>query len=153
VTDQDEWLQPGAAQDEVSLEVDDPAAGLVLRARLTVTLTHRRANLVVSVDGARARHDAEQAGPAVTNWDRMRIGGLEWRMVEPLRRWELAADDPEAGLRAYLAFSGTGPCTPLADGYEQVGRASGQLQLAERIVAVTDAPSRRTHTWAGTGSV
>lgn len=147
VTDQDEWLRPGAAHDEVALVVDDVDAGLVLQARLLVTPTGRRAHLVVTVEGARARHDAEEAGPAVTNWDRMRIGGVEWRMVEPLRRWELSADDPDAGLRAYLAFSGAGPCTPLADGYEQVGTADGQLQLADHLVRLVGAPARRTHTW------
>ena len=147
VTDQDEWLRPGAASDEVTLEVDEPAAGLVLRARLLVTLTERRAHLLVTAEGARARHDADLPGPAVTNWDRMRIGGIEWRMVEPLLRWELSAEDPEARLRAYVAFSGSGPCTLLPGGYEQLGTATGQLQLADTLVAVTNAPARRTHTW------
>ena len=147
ITDQDEWLRPGAERDEVALEVDDDAAGLVLRASLVVTPSGRRGELTVVVAGTRARHDAEEAGPPPTNWDRMRIGGLEWRMVEPLLCWELAADDLDAGLRAYLTFSGSGPCTLLLDGYEQVGTANGQLHLAGRRTAVIDAPARRTHTW------
>jgi len=148
ITDLDEWLQPETVHDEVALEVDDVAAGgLLLRASLVITPTMRRVQLVATVDGVHARHDADEAGPPASNWDRMRIGRVEWRMVEPLRRWELSVNDLEAGLRAYLAFVGTGPCSPLADGYEQVGWVSGQLQLADRRIAVTDGPARRTHTW------
>lgn len=143
----DEWLRPGAERDEVALEVDDVAASLVLRASLVVTPAGRRAHLTVTAAGARARHDAEEAGLPPTNWDRMRVGGLEWRMVEPLLRWELSAEDAEAGLRAYLAFTGSAPCHPLVDGYEQQGTVNGQLHLAGQRIAVVDAPARRTHTW------
>ncbi len=147
VTDLDEWLRPGAVHDEVTLDVDDAPARLVLWASLVVTPDWRAAHLNLTMEGARARHDAEEAGPPPSNWDRMRIGGVEWRMVEPLQRWELAADDPDAGLHAYLAFSGSGLCTPLADGYEQLGTVDGQLQLADRRFTVTAIPARRSHTW------
>jgi hypothetical protein len=147
VTDLDEWLRPGAVLDEVALEVDDPAAGLVLRVAFAVAPDGRRAELAVTAGGTRAGHEAEEAGPPTANWDRMRIGGLEWRMVEVLRRWELSVEDPEAGLQAYLSFSGAGPCQPLADGYEQVGTVAGQLRLADRLFTVVDAPARRWHTW------
>lgn len=147
VTDLDEWLRPGADHDEVGFEVDDVPADLVLRATLLVTPVMRRVELCIALAGRTVRHDAEEAGPPASNWDRMRIGGVEWRMVEPLRRWELAADDDEAALRVYLSFSGAGPCTPLADGYEQIGTVSGQVQLAGQRVTVTDAPARRSHRW------
>jgi len=147
VTDLDEWLRPGAVHDEVVLEVDDVATGLALRVVLVVTPVGRRVHLTVTASGVRARHDAEAAGPPSTNWDRMGIGGVEWRMVEPLRRWELSAADPDAGLHAYLAFSGSGLCTPLADGYEQLGMVDGQLQVADRRFTVTAIPARRSHTW------
>jgi hypothetical protein len=68
-------------------------------------------------------------------------------MVEPLLRWDLSVEDVEAGLRAYLAFTGSAPCTPLPLGYEQLGTVSGQLQLADRLLTVTNAPARRSHTW------
>ncbi len=147
VTDLDEWLRPGAAHDEVTLTVDHLSAGLALHASLVVTPLGRRAQLTVTVHGARARHDADEPGPPPTNWDRMRIGDVEWRMVEPLLRWDLAADDLDAGLHAFLAFSGSGPCVPLPSGYEQEGTVSGQLQVADRRVTVASAPARRTHTW------
>ena len=140
-------MQPGAVHEEVVLEVDEPAAGLVLRLSLVVTPAGRRAHLVVSIDGLRARHDAEGLGPPPTNWDRMRLGGLEWRMVSPLQRWDLSIEDLEAGLRGYLTFSGTSPPARVLDGYEQAGVVSGQLQLADRRTSVTNAPGRRTHTW------
>lgn len=147
ITDQDEWLRPDAEHDEVTLDIDDAITGLVVRARLVVGPWGRRAHLRVALGGSSGRHDAEEAGPPPTNWDRMRIGAVEWRMVEPLQRWELAADDPAAGLRAYLAFLGSGPCSALPDGYEQAGTVTGQLQVGDRRVTVTDAPARRTHTW------
>jgi hypothetical protein len=77
----------------------------------------------------------------------MRIGAIEWRMVEPLLRWDLTIDDPPAGLRAYLAFSGSAPCVEIPGGYEQVGAVSGQLQLADRLFSLRSTPARRTHTW------
>ncbi len=147
LTDQDEWLHPGAVHDEVVLEVDEPVAGLTLRVRLVVTPAGRSAHLVANLDGVRARHDAEAVGPPPTNWDRMRLGGVEWRMVEPLQRWDLSVEDREAGLRAYLTFSGSAAPSCIIGGYEQVGVVSGQLQLAERRATVTSAPGRRTHTW------
>ena len=147
ITDQDEWLRPDAEHDEVTLEADDALAGLLLRVRLVVTPANRRVHVVLDLDGVHGRHDGEEAGPPPTNWDRMRVGAVEWRMVEPLLRWELTADDPDAGLRAYLAFTGSAPCHPIVDGYEQVGTVSGQLRLADRRVALTATPARRTHTW------
>ena len=147
ITDQDEWLRPGAAHDEVTLAVDDDIAAVAVRAVLVVTPTHRRASVVVDAFGASGRHDANEPGGPLTNWDRMRIGAVEWRMVEPLLRWDLSADDPVAGLRAYLSFLGTGPCTPLPDGYAQVGTVSGQVQLADQVVTLADSAARRTHTW------
>lgn len=147
VTDVDEWLRPGVDHDDVTLDVDEVSVGLVLRAVLAVTPALRTVDLVVTLGGARARHDAEEPGPPSSNWDRMRIGLVEWRMVEVLRHWELTVDDPAAGLRAYLGFVATAPCVPLPDGYEQVGAVRGQVQLAERRVTLTGAPARRTHTW------
>ena len=147
ITDLDEWLRPNVAHDEVTVEVDDTATGLVLRASLVVTPADRHVRLTVSLARGRATHEADEAGPPASNWDRMRIGAAEWRMVEPLRQWELAVDDIEAGLRGYLVFEGTDPCTPLADGYEQVGTVSGQLHLAGDLTTVTKALARRTHTW------
>ncbi|CAA9238985.1 MAG: hypothetical protein AVDCRST_MAG76-1658 [uncultured Acidimicrobiales bacterium] len=147
LTDQDEWLHPEAVHDEVVIEVDEPGAGLMLRVSLLVTPAGRTVHLVASIDGLRARHDAEAAGPPSTNWDRMRLGPVEWRMVEPLQRWDLSVDDREAGLMAYLTFSGSAAPSSIVDGYEQVGVVSGQLQLAERRVTLTNAPGRRTHTW------
>jgi len=147
VTDVDEWLHPGVACDEVTVEIDDEAGEPVLRASLRVTPAGRRAQLTVTLEGIQARVDADEGGPPATNWDRMRIGGVEWRMVEPLRLWELSADDPVTGLRAYVAFKGSGPCAAVADGYEQTGTASGQLQLGERLVTLTGRPGRRTHLW------
>ena len=147
ITDRDEWLRPGAEHDEVTLEADDALAGLLLRVRLVVTPAVRRVHLVLDLGGVSARHDAEEPGPPPTNWDRMRVGAVEWRMVEPLSRWELSADDPDAGLRAYLAFVGTSPCAPVVDGYEQVGTVTGQLRLADQRAALSATPARRTHTW------
>lgn len=151
ITDRDEWLRPDAEHDEVTLDVDDAATGLVVRAQMAVDAHGRHVLLTADVDGVRDRHDADEAGPPLTNWDRMRIGAVEWRMVEPLQHWELTADDPAAGLRAYLAFSGSRPCSAIPGGYEQVGTVTGQLQLGDRRITVTDAPARRTHTWR-TGS-
>ncbi|MEJ7765397.1 MAG: hypothetical protein WKF86_07865 [Acidimicrobiales bacterium] len=147
LTDQHEWLQPEAVHDEVILEVDEPVAGLVLRLSLVVTPAGRHVHLVVSIGRVRARHDAEHVGPTTTNWDRMRLGGVEWRMVEPLQRWDLSVEDLEAGLRAYLSFVGTAPPARILDGYEQLGTVSGQVQLADVRTAVTNAAARRTHTW------
>lgn len=147
ITDADEWLRPDAEVDEVMLEVDDVGAGVVLRVRMVVTPVDRRVRLTASLDGTSARHDADEPGPAPTNWDRMAVGAVEWRMVEPLLRWELTVRDVDAGLHAYLAFSGSSACTPLPDGYEQRGSISGQIRLAGLHVTVTDAPARRTHTW------
>lgn len=147
ITDQDEWLRPDAEHDEVTLEVDDAATGLVVRAEMAVDAGGRHVHLTAHVDGIRARHDADEAGPPATNWDRMRIGAVEWRMVEPLQHWELTADDPASGLRAYLAFSGSGPCSAVPGGYEQAGLVTGQLQVGDPRITVTDAPARRTHTW------
>ena len=145
VSDLDEWLRPDALHDEVTLAVDDAATGLVLRASLVVTPDGRQAQVAVTLDGAEARSTAEEAGPPTANWDRMRIGGIEWRMVEVLRRWELVADD--TGLQAYLAFAGSATCEPRPDGYEQLGTVSGQLQLGARRISVTDAPARRRRAW------
>ena len=155
ITDRDEWLHTSAVHDEVVLEVDSPAdsrgmtppAGLVLRVSLTVTPAGRHLQLTVAAGGVRGRHDAEELGPPPTNWDRMRLGGVEWRMVEPLQRWDLSVEDLEAGLRAYLSFVGTAPPAWILDGYEQFGTVSGQVQLADVLTAVTNAPARRTHTW------
>ncbi len=147
ITDLDEWLRPGVDRDEVTVEVDDVASGLVLRASLVVTPADRHVRLTVSLARGRAVHETDEAGPPPSNWDRMRIGSVEWRMVEPLLRWELAVDDPDAGLRAYLAFLGSSPCLPIVEGYEQVGTVNGQLQLADHRVAVVDASARRTHIW------
>lgn len=127
------------------LEVDE-SAGLALRLSLVVTPAGRRAHLTVVIDGVRVRHDAEEAGPPATNWDRMRLGGLEWRMVEPLRQWDLSVEDVESGLRAYLSFTGSGEPSRIVDGYEQVGTVHGQLQLADQLTTVA-AAARRTHTW------
>jgi len=145
VTDLDEWLRADVDHDEVTLTVDD--AGLVLRASLVVRPEGRQVSLAATADGTRASHEAREAGPPTANWDRMLIGGVEWRMVEPLRAWELTADDPEAGLRIYLAFVGSSPCVARTDGYEQVGTVAGQVQMGDRRVTVTHAPARRTHTW------
>lgn len=147
ITDRDEWLRPDVEHDEVTLEVDDVAAGLAVRVALVVDRLGRHVHLLVDLGGVHGRHDAEAAGPPPTNWDRMRIGAVEWRMVEPLQLWELSVDDPEAGLRAYLAFTGAISCHPIVGGYEQVGTVGGQLRLADRRVALTAAPARRTHTW------
>lgn len=165
ITDRDEWLRPDAVHDEVVLEVGDlpvpgvgvPIAGaggvvasvggLVLRLRLLVTPDRREVHLTVALDGVRARHDADAVGPPVTNWDRMRLGGVEWRMVEPLQRWDLSVEDLEAGLRAYLTFTGTAPPVRILEGYEQAGVVSGQVQLAELRTTVTNAPARRAHVW------
>ncbi len=172
VTDRDEWLHPDAVHDEVVLEVDElqapgvapagsgplapsvgfgsvppPRAGLVLRVSLVVTPAGRHVHLTVAVDGVRARHDAEDLGPPPTNWDRMRLGGVEWRMVEPRQRWDLSVEDLDAGLRAYLTFTGTAPPTRTFEGYEQVGVVSGQVQLADVRTTVTGAPARRAHLW------
>ncbi len=124
-----------------------PVGGLLLRLRLIVTPAGRHVHLTVGLDGVRARHDADEPGPPPTNWDRMRLGGVEWRMVEPLRRWDLSVEDLEAGLRGYLTFSGTAPPARIFEGYEQVGVASGQVQVAELRTTVTNAPARRTHVW------
>jgi len=147
VIDQDEWLRPDAVRDEVVLEVDDASRGPGLHFRLVVTPTGRAVHLEISLDGARARHDAEAAGPPTSNWDRMALGGVEWRMVEPLQRWDLSVEDLEAGLRAYLSFTGTGPPTRLPDGYEQLGTVSGQVWLADQRTTVTNLPARRAHLW------
>jgi hypothetical protein len=147
ITDRDEWLRPEAEHDAVTLEVDDVMAGLVLRVRLLVTPGSRRVHLVLDLGGLTGRHDAEEAGPPTTNWDRMRIGAVEWRMIEPLLRWDLSVDDPEPPLRAYLTFVGTEPCRPILDGYEQPGTVTGQLQLADRRISLTKAAARRTHSW------
>jgi hypothetical protein len=147
ITDLDEWLRPDVAQDRVTLDVDDTTIGLALRASLVVTPADRHVRLTVSTARGRAVHEADEAGPPPSNWDRMRIGAVDWRMVEPLRQWELAVDDVEAGLRGYLAFLASGLCVPLADGYEQVGTVSGQLHLAGGLIAITGSPARRTHTW------
>ncbi len=147
VTDRDEWLRPDAVRDEVVLEVDDASGGPSLHLSLVVTPTGRAVHLEISLDGARARHDAEAAGAPTSNWDRMALGGVEWRMVEPLQRWDLSVEDPEAGLQAYLTFTGTSPPTRLLDGYEQLGTVSGQLRLADQQTTVTNLPARRAHLW------
>lgn len=176
ITDRDEWLRPEAVHDEVVLEVGEvtaaagplpaaapravpvrttpttpmappPVGGLVLRLRLIVTPVGRQVHLTVALDGVRARHDAEGLGAPPTNWDRMRLGGVEWRMVEPLQRWDLSVEDLEAGLRGYLTFTGTAPPARTFEGYEQVGVVSGQVQVAELRTTVTNAPARRTHVW------
>lgn len=143
MTDQDEWLQPGSIHDQVVVEVGE----LGLRLELVVTPARRAVHLEIGLDGVSARHDAEASGRPTTNWDRMALGGVEWRMVEPLQRWDLSVDDLEAGLRAYLSFTGTGPPARIPSGYEQLGTVSGQLQLADRRTTVTNAPARRTHLW------
>jgi len=147
VTDRDEWLRPDAVHDEVVLEVGDARGGPSLHLSLVVTPTRRAVHLEISLDGARARHDAEAAGPPTSNWDRMALGGVEWRMVEPLQRWDLSVEDPEAGLRAYLSFTGTGPPTRLPDGYEQLGTVSGQVRLTDQRTTVTNLQARRAHLW------
>lgn len=147
ITDADEWLRPGAELDEVTLEADDVAAGLVLRVRLVVTPVVRRVRLAVSLDGTSGRHETEEPGPAPTNWDRMAIGAVEWRMVEPLLRWDLTARDLEAGLHLYVTFVGSSPCVALPDGYAQQGTISGQIRLADQHLTITHTPARRTHTW------
>lgn len=147
ITDLDEWLRPDVAEDRVTLEVDDIRIGLALRASLVVTPADRHVRLSVSMARGRAVHEADEPGPSPTNWDRMRIGAVEWRMVQPLREWELAVDDVDAGLRGYLAFLASDPCVPLPDGYEQVGTVSGQLHLAGDLIAIAGSPARRTHTW------
>lgn len=147
VTDHDEWLQPDAVHDEVVLEVAEAATGIVLSLQLIVTPAGRAVHLEVSAGGTRARHDAEAAGPPTANWDRMRLGGVEWRMVEPLYRWDLSVEDLDAGLRAYLSFTGAGAPSRIVDGYEQLGAVSGQLQLADALITVPNAPARRAHTW------
>jgi len=133
--------------DEIVLEVDEMATGLVLRLNLVVTPAGSHVHLVVSIRGVRARHDAEKLGPPLTNWDRMRLGGVEWRMVEPLQRWDLSVEDLEAGLRSYLTFTGDAPPVRTFEGYEQAGVVSGQLQLADLRTTVTNAPARRAHIW------
>lgn len=147
VTDRDEWLQPDAVHEEVVLEVDETLPGLVLSLQLVVTPTGRAVHLELSAAGARARHDGEVAGPPTANWDRMQLGGVEWRMVEPLHRWDLSVEDLDAGLRAYLSFTGAGAPSRIVDGYEQLGTVSGQLQMADTLTTVANAPARRTHTW------
>ncbi len=114
---------------------------------LVVTPAARRVRLSVAVGGVRARHDGEELGPPTTNWDRMRLGGVEWRMVEPLQRWDLSVEDLEAGLRAYLTFTGTAPPARMFEGYEQHGVVTGQVQLAELRTTVTNTPARRAHIW------
>lgn len=172
ITDRDEWLRPDAVHDEVVLEVGEvtaaagpvpmaasravpagaplappPVGGLVLRVRIIVTPAHREVHLTIALDGLRARHDADELGPPPTNWDRMRLGGVEWRMVEPLQRWDLSVEDLDAGLRAYLTFTGTGPPARIFEGYEQLGVVSGQVQVQELRTTVTNVPARRTHVW------
>lgn len=74
--------------------------------------TVRRVAVVATIDGVEARHEAEEDGPPTANWDRMELGGVEWRMVEVLRCWDQSIDAPAAGLHACLAFSGVGPPVP-----------------------------------------
>jgi len=143
ISDQEEWLRPDALRDEVVLEV----AELALRLSFVVTPAGRAVHLDISLAGARARHDAEAAGPPTSNWDRMALGGVEWRMVEPLQRWDLSVEDLEAGIRAYLTFTGIGPPTRLLDGYEQLGTVSGQVRLADHQTTLTNVPARRAHLW------
>jgi len=143
VTDVEEWLRPDARHDQVVLEVDE----LGLRLDFVVTPAGRAVHLEISLGGARARHDAEAAGPPTANWDRMALGGVEWRMVEPLQRWDLSVEVPDGGLRAYLGFTGTGPPARIVDGYEQLGSVTGQLQLADLRTTVTNAAGRRSHIW------
>lgn len=143
ITDQEEWLRPDALRDEVVLEVSE----LALRLSFIVTPAGRAVHLDISLAGARARHDAEEAGLPTSNWDRMALGGVEWRMVEPLQRWDLSVEDLEAGLRAYVSFTGTGPPTRLPDGYEQLGTVSGQVRLADHQTTLTNVLARRAHLW------
>ncbi len=145
ITDQDERLRPDALREEVVLEVDEPALRLSLS--FVVTPAGRAVHLDISLVGARASHDADAAGPPTSNWDRMALGGVEWRMVEPLQRWDLSVEDLEAGLRAYLTFTGTGPPTRLPDGYEQHGTVSGQVRLADQHTTLTNVAARRAHLW------
>jgi len=143
IADQEEWLRPDALRDEVVLVI----AELALSLSFVVTPAGRAVHLDISLAGARARHDAEAAGPPTSNWDRMALGGVEWRMVEPLQRWDLSVEDLEAGIRAYLTFTGTGPPTRLPDGYEQLGTVSGQVRLADHQTTLTNVPARRAHLW------
>lgn len=147
VTDLDEWLRPGATHDEVTLEVEDAATGVALQATLSVIPNSRSVRLTVAMNGLTIAHRAAEAGPPTANWDRMAIGGVEWRMVEPLQQWEFSADEPESGLRAYLVFTGTSACVLLDNGYEQHGVVSGQLRFNDQRATVADAPARRAHTW------
>ncbi len=136
------------------LEIDEPAgsgrtpvAGLALRLSLVVTPSGRRVHLTVEVAGTQARQEAEEAGPASTNWDRMRVGGVEWRMVEPLLQWDLSVEDEDEGMHAYLSFTGAGPPYRIAGGYEQLGTVTGQVQVGGRRTNVTGASARRAHIW------
>lgn len=74
--------------------------------------------------------------------------GLRYRVLEPLTRYALAYDDPDAGdLSVDLVFTAAGPANPLAGSHlDQPGRYTGTLVLDGETIAV-DAYGFRDRSW------
>ncbi len=107
----------------------------------------------------RARHDGEELGPPTTNWDRMRLGGVEWRMVEPLQVEDLlghlSVEDLDAGLRAYLTFTPghlaiRPACSRGTNSTRVVSAREGSREAELRTTVTKRTPgwgARRAHIW------
>ena len=142
VVDRDEWLDVGASWDEVGLSV--LGDGWALHVQLVVRPHGRTAGAaLVESGGATTRLDDEEDGPPTTNWDRMDVGRVRWRMVEALVRWDAELGGPGDALRGYVAFTGEGPCPRVAGGYVQAGRAEGELVVDGRRLPVAAPAVRR----------
>lgn len=140
----------------------DPASDVGVVTRIGLLPLQGTANVWFLVTHAgRLVHDATALALPVPGGDidgGIRVGGLSYRCLEPLRRWQLTYADAVVEMDVeWCAFSPAHPW-PVPAGttvddvqrhLEQSGWVSGRLRIGDRQVAITRAYAHRDHSWGG----
>jgi hypothetical protein len=137
----------------------DAASGTFLLARIALLPNRPGASAgLIAWSGGRPAyfygHNLDEV--PLADWDDLRIAGLRFEELEPLRSWELNLEDGDN--RASLRWDGFSGVVDYADNrqplprpvawghYEQSCRVTGNLELAGRAVKV-DGVGHRDHSW------
>ncbi len=140
----------------------DPATEIGVVTRIGLLPLQRTANVWFLVtSGNRLVHDATALALPLPEGDidtGIAVGGLTYRCVAPLERWELRYADATVQMDVeWRAFSPAHPW-PVPPGttvddvqrhLEQSGWVSGSIRIGGRTIAVDRAYAHRDHSWGG----
>jgi len=142
--------------DAVTFAFGDPSTNVYGLARVGLGPDGASALALLFRDGEIVAVRAEGGAPAADSWDGVRAGGVTTRVVEPLRRWEIAFDAGDEGgfvlgaealgEPAVLDGESAAGAAGGMQAYEQLCRLRGTVR-AGSVELEVDCLGQRGHSW------